>query len=183
MHLQPEDFLNPTIEQFNNNTNLEIKIQGWVRFGCDAVAGYFRTSAESITMDCKTVDNVSNAVIFSLPVSGESGFDSEKLQLFLRNSTELVEKSITIECIMERALVCQDNFPFFVTFFYNTVMASDNNGTRTVRKQNHQLVEGKEVFTASIHVQAVHVIESDSFGRLTHKPPLLSIEKRPKIIN
>lgn len=175
--------MNPSIKQFNNNTNFEVKIQGWARFGCDAVAGYFQTTGDSITMDCKSVANVSNAVVFSLPSAGERGFDTESLLLFQQNSTDLVEKSITIECIMDNALVCQDNFPFFVTLFYNTIKASERNGTRVIRKQNHQLVEAMETFTASIHVQPVHVIETDAFGRVTHQEPLLSIEKRPKIIN
>jgi hypothetical protein len=75
---------------------MEIKIQGWSRFGCDAVIGTFKTYKASINLNCRTKEGVFNAVIFSLPTEGDYRFDIESNRLFRKNSTDLIQESIVI---------------------------------------------------------------------------------------
>ena len=64
------EFLNPTIETFNEWADLEIMIQGFSRFDCTSIIANFNTNASSIPMICRTEPNVTNAVVFKLPTEG-----------------------------------------------------------------------------------------------------------------
>lgn len=96
VELPPGGFINPTIENFNTDTNLEIKIQGFSNFNCEAMMASFSTDSSSIPMKCREEPNLTNLVIFSLPHKGEKGFEQEYLRLFQKEDTEIIEEAITI---------------------------------------------------------------------------------------
>ena len=92
--------LNPTIADFNEHTNLSIRLEtigerDWQKLSCQELQGIFQTQAEEIPMVCHQEREGHHNVTFTMPTNGDLP-QHGNLKLFSQQADDWYEQKFTI---------------------------------------------------------------------------------------